>query len=137
MSGRATYTGHAPNEIVIRSIFRDEHGPVGRDLDARSRRVLARARTLVGVRSGTLLASLRRESGQGPGGPYVDVVAGVRGLTTYLGYHHDGTPPHVIRARRRHALRFTVGGRVVFARSVRHPGSRGTRFLTRALDAAQ
>jgi hypothetical protein len=137
MSGRATYVGHAPNEIVIRSIFRAEDGPVGRDLDGRSRRVLARARTLVGVRSGTLLASLRRESGQGPGGPYVDVVAGVRGLTTYLGYHHDGTPPHVIRARRRHALRFTVGGRVVFARSVRHPGSRGTRFLTRALDAAQ
>ncbi len=136
MSG-ATYVGHTPNEIVIQSIFRDSNGPVGRDLDARSRRVLARARTLVGVRSGTLLASLRRESGQGPGGPYVDVVAGVRGLTTYLGWHHDGAPPHVIRARRRHALRFTVGGRVVFARSVRHPGSRGTRFLTRALDAAQ
>jgi len=132
----ATYLGHAPNEYVIRSIFHDEDGPVGRDLDARSRRVLARARTLVGVRSGTLLASLRRESGHTATGPYVDVVAGVRGLTTYLGWHHDGTPPHVIRARRRRALRFTVGGRVVFARSVRHPGSAGSRFLTRALDAA-
>ena len=136
MSGRATYVGHAPNEYVIRSVFRDEGGPVGRDLDARSRRVLARARTLVGVRSTALLSSLRRQPGQGPGGQYVDVIAGVRGLTTYLGYHHDGTPPHVIRARRRHALRFTIGGRVVFVRSVHHPGSRGTRFLTRALDAA-
>ena len=136
MSGRATYVGHAPDAVVIQSIFRDSNGPVGRDLDGRSRRVLARARTLVGVQSGTLLASLRRESGHTAAGPSVDVVAGVRGLTTYLGYHHDGTPPHVIRARRRHALRFTVGGRVMFARSVRHPGSRGTRFLTRALDAA-
>jgi hypothetical protein len=133
----ATYLGHSPDAYVIRSLFRDHDGPVGRDLDERSRRVLARARTLVGVRSGTLLASLRRESGQGADGPYVDVVAGVRGLTTYLGHHHDGTPPHVIRARRRRSLRFTVGGRVVFARSVRHPGSRGTRFLTRALDAAR
>lgn len=50
----------------------------------------------------------------------------------YAEYVHDGTRPHVIRARGR-ALRFVVGGRVVYARSVQHPGTRARPFLTRAL----
>lgn len=135
MSIHARYVGHRANPIVIRSIFRDRDGPVGRELDRASLLVLNRARLLVGVRKGTLLSSLRREEGVGPTGRYVDVVAGVPGLTTYLGYHHDGTPPHQIRARRRKTLRFISGGRVVFRVRVNHPGTRGTRFLTRALDA--
>lgn len=134
MRVRATYTGHQPDFYVIRSVFRDEHGPVGRDLDDMSRKVLNRARVLVGVRSGVLLTSLRRQSGIGPLGRYVDVVAGVRGVTDYLMAHHDGSPPHVIRPRRRKALRFTQNGQVRFARRVNHPGNRGTHFLTRALD---
>lgn len=134
MRVRATYTGHQPDYYVIRSIFRDTGGPVGRDQDDMSRRVLNRARMLVGVQSGTLLASGRRRSGQGPLGPYTDVIFGVRGLTTYLEAHHDGAPPHVIRPRRRKALRFIQNGQVRFARRVQHPGNTGTRFLTRALD---
>lgn len=137
MRVRARFVGSSPDAVVIRRLFRDEDGPVGRDLDARSLRVLNRARVLVGVRSGTLLASLRRESGRGATGPYVDVIAGVPGLTDYLGYHHDGAGPHVIRPRRRRALRFITRGRVVFATKVNHPGSAGTRFLVRALDAAR
>lgn len=133
----ARYTGHRPDSIVIRSVFRDQDGPVGRDLDARSRKVLARARILVGNRSGTLLASGRREFGQTAFGPRYDVTFGVRGLTPYMGFHHDGSRPHVIRPRRRKALRFISGGQVIFARQVRHPGSAGTRFLVRALDAAR
>ena len=33
-----------------------------------------------------------------------------------------GTKPHVIRARIAKVLRFVVGGRVIFARFVQHPG---------------
>ncbi len=131
---RATYIGHRPDLVEIRRVFRDHDGPVGRELDWASLLVVNRARTLVGVDKGNLLSSLRRERGQGPNGPYVDVTAGVPGLTRYLGYHHDGTPPHVIRPRRRKTLRFIDGGRVVFTRRVNHPGTKGTRFLTRALD---
>lgn len=47
-------------------------------------------------------------------------------------YHHDGTPPHVIEPRRAKALRFTVGGAVVFAVKVNHPGTRPNPFLTDA-----
>lgn len=137
MSVHARYEGNHADTAAIRFEFRDPRGPVGRDLEARSRRVQARARTLVGVRSGTLLASIRREQGVGPRGLFYDVVAGVPGLTTYLGYQHDGAAPHVIYPRRRKALRFLSGGRIVFARKVNHPGSKGTHFLTRALDAAR
>lgn len=133
---RATFTGSNPDEGEIRYIFRSHEGPVGRDQDVRSRRVLRTAQILVGVQSGTLLRSLRREKGQGATGPYTDVIAGVPGLTDYLGYHMDGTPPHIITPRRRSALRFTMGGRVVFARSVHHPGTRANDFLRRALREA-
>lgn len=38
-----------------------------------------------------------------------------------------GTRPHVIRPRRAKVLRFVVGGRVVYARKVNHPGTSGDR----------
>lgn len=134
---RFRYAGHQPDDAAIRRLFgEDPGGALGRDLDARARRVLVRAQTLVGVDSGRLLASIHRERGTSAVGPYVDVTAGVPGLTNYLGYHHFGSGPHVIRPNRRRALRFVVGGRVVFATKVNHPGSAGTYFLTRALRAA-
>jgi hypothetical protein len=57
---------------------------------------------------------------------------------------HDGTRPHVIRAKnrasagragglfRRKAMVIPIGGRLVFARSVRHPGAKAQPFLDRA-----
>lgn len=51
---------------------------------------------------------------------------------------HNGSRRHPIRPRRAGGwLRFEVGGRVVYARAVNHPGYKGDPFLTRALrDAA-
>lgn len=46
-----------------------------------------------------------------------------------------GSKPHIIRARRARALRFVVGGKTIFRRWVRHPGTRGYRFLYNATDA--
>lgn len=51
----------------------------------------------------------------------------------YAPFVHDGTRPHIIRPRRAQALRFAVGGRIVYARRVRHPGTRARPFLDRAL----
>ncbi len=47
-----------------------------------------------------------------------------------------GARPHVIKARRGIALRFVSGGKVIFRRSVNHPGNRAYRFLYRATNAA-
>lgn len=43
----------------------------------------------------------------------------------------EGTEPHVIRARNKKALRFRYRGRIVYAKVVHHPGSRGTRWFSR------
>lgn len=45
---------------------------------------------------------------------------------------HDGTRPHTITARRGRTLRFVAGGRVVYARQVRHPGTRPQPWLAMA-----
>jgi phage gpG-like protein len=75
------------------------------------------------VRSGRLLASLRSSVRESPDFITGQVQAG-RGVP-YARIHEYGgrTKPHVIEARNALALRFTVGGKVVFARSVNHPGS--------------
>jgi hypothetical protein len=131
---RATSEGSNPDFIAIRGVMRDLDGPVGRHVDTISRAVLAEAQRTVPVRSGVLLASLRRNSGRTPTGIYWDVQVGVRGQTGYLSYVLFGTKPHIIRPRRRKALRF-IGrsGGVVFARQVHHPGTAANNFMVRAL----
>jgi hypothetical protein len=61
---------------------------------------------------------------------------GARGLVyndaEYAAVVHDGSGPYTIRPRTKKALRFTVGGQVVFAKSVRHPGTRARPWLARA-----
>jgi len=52
----------------------------------------------------------------------------------YAAAVHDGSGPHIIRARRKKALRFEVEGKVVFARSVRHPGTQGRPWLLEAAE---
>jgi hypothetical protein len=52
----------------------------------------------------------------------------------YAAAVHDGSRPHTIRARKKKALRFEMGGEVVIVRAVRHPGTKGRPWL---LNAAQ
>jgi HK97 gp10 family phage protein len=47
---------------------------------------------------------------------------------------HDGTKPHVIRARPGKVLVFRAGSRMVVRRAVQHPGAKAQPFLTDALD---
>lgn len=114
----------------------DPDGPVIRDLDRRMTRAQIAAERFVRVRTGTLLATIRKNRGFTKQGPWVDVQAGRPGMR-YTGVEHDGSPPHIIRARRKNgSLRFMVGGQVIFRKQVRHPGTTGTKFLERALPFA-
>jgi len=47
-----------------------------------------------------------------------------------------GAKPHTITARRAKNLRFIVGGKLMFRKTVQHPGNRPYRFLYRATQAA-
>lgn len=86
----------------------------------------------------------RIAAAEAPGsmGEYIttDVQEGPRGLQGVIVCNHpkvrlvlDGTRPHLIRPRRAKALRFEVGGDVVFTKLVRHPGTRPNNFMARAL----
>ena len=92
--------------------------------------MLNRARILAPVDTGRLRSSGKIEySGFFTFRPK----ATVRFDVDYAQFVNDGTAPHIIRPVRAQALRFRVGGRIVYAKVVHHPGTRGTRFLDRAL----
>lgn len=48
---------------------------------------------------------------------------------SYGVFVHDGTPPHDIRPRFKKSLRWANGSEFVFARSVKHPGTKPDPFL--------
>jgi hypothetical protein len=127
------YSGNRLNGRGLQQIAGRLNGNVKRDLDRRARLVKAEAERLVGVDSGRLKRTIRIERGPG----FVEVVAGRPGKTPYLGYHLRGTPPHVIRVRRRKALRWYVDGQPRFATKVMHPGAAANPFLQKALLAAR
>lgn len=102
-----------------------------RELTEAGRQVVNRAKVLAPVRTGRLRSSIRAEPPR---------IFSLRGSLTvgsdleYAGFVNDGTRPHQIKPRRSGGvLRFVVGGRVVYARVVNHPGTRARPFLDRAL----
>lgn len=127
----------------LQAFITDPNGDVFKDLVRRGTVVMLVSKTFVRVRSGRLKTLIRLQRNAKKA--HVTIVAGRSGLTPYTMFEHDGTNPHVITAkkmrgrgkkRRKGMLRFTVGGQVVFRRSVYHPGTTGSQFLVRALPFA-
>lgn len=109
-------------------------GESRRVINLRAQQVLNRAKILVPVDTGRLRSSGKiKKAGLFSFRPkatvYFDVV--------YARIVNDGgrIPPHIIRPRRAQALRFVIGGQVVYAKVVHHPGStvKARPFLDRAL----
>lgn len=113
----------------------DPAGPVIRDLDHRMTRVALNVRRLTPVRTGFTATTVRKQPKFFARSVAVDVIMGGRGAAP-IGVLEDGSAPHEIRARRRKALRFTVGGRVIFRSRVWHPGTQGHHMLTLSLPLA-
>lgn len=94
------------------------------------RLVYNRSQVLCPVKNGRLRASGRVR--------FTSWDFGLRGTIAYtVRYASDvevGTVPHVIKARRKKALRFEWHGRTVLAKRVRHPGTDGQPFLRRAAE---
>lgn len=123
------------DRALVHAYVMDPNGDVYRELDRRMTKAQHAAMRFVGVKTGRLRATIRKQRGVIARKPAVLVLAGQAGRTgtRYLMAHHDGAPPHEIVPRRRQYLRFMVNGKVVFTKKVHHPGNKGTFFLTRAL----
>lgn len=92
--------------------------------------MLNRAKILAPVDTGRLRASGKIQySGLFSFRPKATIIFDV----DYAAAVNDGTRPHIIRPRNAQALRFRIGGRVVYAKVVHHPGTRANPFLDRAL----
>lgn len=91
-----------------------------------TRRIANQARVAVPVLTGHLGRSIG-ELPQTYRPFHVD--GGVEDTAHYAAAVHEGSRPHVIRARNAAYLRFEWHGRVVFRKSVNHPGTRARPFL--------
>lgn len=100
-----------------------------RDAARVAREVEARAKQLAPVDTGRLRGSIQAQPRFTFRGPTVRVSADVN----YATFVENGTAPHVIRPRNAKALKFKIGGRVVFARVVHHPGTKAVHFMARAV----
>ena len=126
----ATIT-YRPNHRQIDELLYGRNGAVQLHVSNTGRQAEGAARRRVGVKSGKLKASIgSRIVGAKLGkGFNFELFAN----TPYAVYHHDGTSPHVIRPRNARVLRFQVGGVVVYAMHVQHPGTKPNRFLLEAI----
>lgn len=115
----------------IQRMLRLPGGMVYRNMERRVRRVETEAiRRAPGSMGSTIRAQIR----PGPGGEFQGVINVRHPAALYV---IGGTRPHIIRPRREGGvLRFTVAGKVVYARYVMHPGTRPNDFLREALRAA-
>ncbi|XVV34944.1 hypothetical protein ACQPXT_13245 [Streptomyces sp. CA-100214] len=114
------------NQNALRRLLRSRTRAARRKMEQRTERTANIARDLA---PGTMGDFVGWRVEEGPGG--------LQGVITCdhpaVRYVLDGTRPHLIRPRRAKALRFEVGGRVVFAKLVRHPGTEANNFLAEAL----
>ena len=114
----------------VERMLRAPGGLVYRNMERRVRRVETEAiRTAPGSMGRTIRSQIQR----GPGGEFRGVINVRHPAALYVTL---GTRPHIIRPVRARALRFMIGGQVVYAKVVMHPGTRPNDFLRQALRAA-
>lgn len=85
------------------------------------------------VRSGDLKDSIEPRMRTTARGATGEIVIGAE----HASFVKDGTPPHTISAKNARFLRFEVGGRTVFAKSVKHPGTKPNDFVSGGVEAGQ
>ena len=114
------------NEPKLDFMLNNPSGTVGRHMRRVGLTIQILAKSTAGVRTGALRASIYMKHNRKGKYQYVEVGSPL----SYAKDHHEGTRPHSIMATPGRVMRFNVGGRVVYAKKVNHPGTRGTRFLT-------
>lgn len=107
-------------------MVRGPQGPVSLMLLKKGRRLTALARQQAGSKSGKLKASMGYALMPYRGSLQVQVGSNSK----YALFHHEGTRPHIIRARNGRSLQFAGYGKINYRTQILHPGTKPNRFLT-------
>jgi len=126
-----------PDNIVVPEqpgydlTFKSRIGPVGRDIERRSLIVEVAAVRQARSRSGILRHGIHSAWIPSPEG---NAARAIGSEVSHALVHHEGSRPHVIKPRNAKILRWVnKQGHVVFANSVRHPGTKANRYLLDSL----
>jgi hypothetical protein len=92
---------------------------LGQQIEAASKRQ-------VGVKTGTLRSSIHTRHSRDSRGQFLKIGSEVK----HAYVHHEGTRPHMIYQDPTKMMRFVKKGKVVFAHSVFHPGTKANRYLS-------
>jgi hypothetical protein len=123
------------NKAAVDFVFNEPHGDVGKWMARRGRVALAEAKARVGVETGKLKAEIKLTHDRKGAGrqQQIRIGTGSGPKRGYALYHHEGTRAHTITAKSGRLLTFNIRGKRVFARVVKHPGTKGNPYLTRSL----
>jgi hypothetical protein len=123
---------YRPNPAGQTAVLHSPNGMVADHMRKIGNLTQTLARQHVGKKTGKLAKSIK---------PYLTSAS--TGLVMRVGsdnkialLHHEGTRRHIIRARNARALAFVWHGKLVFRRSVNHPGTRANPYLVIAMSQA-
>lgn len=119
-----------PNTAGIKYVLRGQGGPVWNDITKRTRRAHTLARIQMGKDTRALHRSTTYRVSVGSRGGVTGTVISNNKIALM---HHNGTRPHIIVPKKAKTLRFKSRGKIVYAKIVRHPGTRPNRYLTDSL----
>lgn len=119
-----------PDRLGMAYVLRGEGGLVHKDITRRTRRANTFAKAQVGKDTRALVRSISYRVATGSRGGVTGTVTANNKIAIM---HHNGTRPHTIVATPNKTMRFKSRGRIVYAKIVRHPGTKPNRFLTDSL----
>ena len=119
-----------PDAAGMHAVLRGEGGPVWNDISKRTRKATTLAKAQVGKDTRALYRSISSRVSAGSRGGVTGVVTANNKIALM---HHNGTRPHIIMANKKSTLRFKSRGKIVYAKVVRHPGTKPNRYLTDSL----
>jgi hypothetical protein len=112
-------------QIPLDVMLKQPQGEVGRWLRKRGTMIQSAAKAQAGIQTGALKASIKLIHERTVFGQMLTIGSPL----SYALVHHEGSRPHVITPKNAKMLRFTSKGRVVYARTVLHPGTRPNKYL--------
>lgn len=117
------------DKAQLNMILNTPKGNLWGALHNRGNDIVRDAKKQVGVRTGSLRASIHMRHLANATGQYLWIGS----KKNYAYAHHEGTRPHEIRATKSPVLVFRSGTRVIKTPVVNHPGTRPNPYLTAAM----